>query len=92
MTKRTVLSCEEIYSRVVKRNDSASYYYYIVPFKEKVFFFPISGFYEHFMKGNICEITLMNHEADPDRMVMVSYKTHTQEIANLKRTYNGSTW
>lgn len=92
MTNRIVLSCEEIYGQIVKRNDSPSYYYYIVPFKEKVFFFPILGFYENFMKGNVREITLAKHDADPNRMLMLGYKTYSQEKANQKRRYNGITW
>jgi hypothetical protein len=86
MTKRIVLSCEEIYSRIVKRNDSASYYYYTEPFKEKVFFFPLLGFYDQWVKGNVREIILVPHITDPERMVMMDFKTYN------KKKDEKSTW
>lgn len=79
MTKRIILSYEEIYGRIVKRNDSASYYYYTVPFKEKVFFFPLRGFYDEWIKGNVREIILVPHPADKERMVMMDFKTYNKK-------------
>lgn len=76
MTKRIVLSCEEIYSRIVKRNDSASYWYYTEPFKKKVFFFPNRGFYDEWIKGNVREIILVPDVVNPNKMIMMDFKTY----------------
>lgn len=85
MTKRIVLSPVEIYSRIVKRTDSASYYYYTEPFKEKVFFFPLAGFYDQWVKGNVREIILVPFLGNPERMTMMDFKTYTQ---NEKSTWD----
>lgn len=92
MRNRIVLSCEEIYTRVIKKQDAACYYYYTVPFKEKVFFYPLRGFLDDFMGGYVSEIVLVPHVADPERMEMLSYKTYKTRKTDEKFEIESDIW
>ena len=86
MGNRIILSCEEIYSRVIKLNNSMGYHYYTVPFKEKVFFLPLRGFYDEWIKGNVREIILVPDVINPNKMIMMDFKTYPKKGNNYEKS------
>ncbi len=80
------LAYDEIYARIVRGKDPSTgqtvYFYYLVPFKEKVFFFPLRGLAEALDRGEVCEITLKPHDVDKNRCILVSYKVYPSYVEN----------
>lgn len=85
MTARK-LSYDEIYSRIFRskhpETEQTVYYYYLVPFKEKVFFYPIRGFAEALDRGEVEEIILRPDLTDPEKCIMISFKPYDGYIRN----------
>ncbi len=52
------LSAEQIYSRLVKARGDGKYYYYLIPFTEKISFFATHDFEFAHTTGELKEITL----------------------------------
>lgn len=86
MITLTKLSCEEIYSRIVRSKDKETgqtvYFYYLVPFKEKVFFYPPKGFSEAMDKGEVNEVTLKPDFTNKQKCILVSFRTYSGVIEN----------
>lgn len=88
----TRLSCDEIYSRVVRSKDPQTeqtvYLYYLVPFKEKVFFWPQRGFTEAFDSGELSEISIRPDFIIKDKYILISFITYTGRIETRERRKN----
>lgn len=80
------LSCEEIYSRIVRGKDPETgqtvYYYYLVPFKEKVFFYAPKGFTEAFNRGEVNEVILRPDFTNPKKCIFILFKTYSGYVEN----------
>lgn len=86
--EKMTLGADEIYTGVIKHliEDSPLFYYYTVPWEEKVIFHGSPQFIRHFMRGRLKEVVLLLVDNDLYKIIDYSvYKTKLTTLYKRKR-------